>query len=73
MGKLLHTEKISLDSRRAVARFFFLEVAENTDLKGKIDVGKHAIRSYFLMVKTSHSNSRSKYTPHTLVEANFRQ
>ena len=73
MGKLLHTERVGSDSRREVARFFFLEVAGNTDLKGKIDVGKHAILSYFLMVKTSHSNSRSKYTPHTPVEANSRR
>ena len=73
MGKLLYTERIGLDSRKEVARFFFLEVAGNTDLKGKIDERKHAILSYFLMVKTSHLNSRSKYTPHTPVEANSRQ
>ena len=73
MRKLLHTEKVGLDFRRKVTRFFFLEVTGNTDLKRKIDVRKHAIISYFLMVKTSHSNSRSKYTPHTPVEANSRR
>ncbi len=45
MAKLLHTERVGSNSRREVARFFFLEVAENTDLKEKIDVGKHAILS----------------------------
>ena len=47
-----------------VARFFFLEVAGNTDLKGKKDVGKHVILSYFPIVKILNLNSRSKYTPY---------
>ena len=51
MGKLLNTERAGSDFVREVVRFFFLKVTGNTDLKGKIDIGKHAILSHFLMVK----------------------
>lgn len=51
MGKLLNTERAGSDFGREVVRIFFLKVTKNTDLKGKIYVGKHAILSHFLMVK----------------------
>ncbi len=60
-------ERVGLDSRGEVARFFFLEMAENRSIIGKINEGKHAILSYFPMVKTPNSNSRSKHTPHATI------
>ena len=51
MGKLLNTERAGSDFVREVVRFFFLKVTGNTDLKGKIDIKRHAILSYFLIVK----------------------
>ena len=40
-----------MDFEREVVQFFFLKLTGNTDLKKKIDVGKHAILSHFLIVK----------------------
>ena len=70
-------ERVGSGSGGEVARFFFLEVAGNTDLERKTDVGKHAILSHFPMVKTPNTNPRSKHTPHATnpapPEANFRR
>ncbi len=60
-------ERVGLGSRGEVARFFFLEVAENRGIIGKTNEGKHAILSHFPMVKTPNSNSRSKHTPYTTI------
>ncbi len=43
----LHTERVCLDSRGEVARLFFLEVAGNTDLKRKTDVGNMQFQATF--------------------------
>ena len=51
MGKLQNIERPGLDFGREVVRFFFLKLTGNTDLKGKIDVGKLAILSYCFMMK----------------------
>ena len=43
----MRTERVGLDSGGEVARFFFLEVAENTNLKGKTDVGNMQFQATF--------------------------
>ncbi len=60
-------ERVGLGSRGEVARFFFLEVAENIGIIRKTNEGKHAILSHFPMVKTPNSNSWSKHTPHATI------
>ncbi len=60
-------ERVGFDFRGEVARFFFLEVAENRGIIGKTNEGKHAILSHFPMVKRPNSNSRSKHTPHATI------
>ena len=57
IGKLLNTEKAGSDFVRKVVQFFFLKVTENTDLKRKIDVGKHTILSHFLIMKIPGQNT----------------
>ena len=44
----LRTERVGSDSGGEVARFFFLEVARNTDLKGKTDVENMQFKATFL-------------------------
>ena len=56
MRKLLNTEMAGLDFVREIVRFFFLKVTGNTNLKGKINIKKHAILCYFLMVKIPDQN-----------------
>ncbi len=60
-------ERVGLGSRGEVARFFFLEVAENRGIIGKINEGKLAVLSHFPMVKTPNSNSWSKHTPYATI------
>ncbi len=43
----MRTERVGSNSGGEVARFFFLEVAENTDLKGKTDVGNMQFQATF--------------------------
>ncbi len=56
-------ERVGFGFRGEVARFFFLELAENRGVIGKTNEGKHAILSHFPMVKTPNSNSRFKAHP----------
>ncbi len=60
-------ERVGLGSRGEVARFFFLEVAENRSIIEKTNEEKHAILSHFHMVKTLNSNSWSKHTSHATI------
>ncbi len=60
-------ERVGLGSRGEVARFFFLEVAENRGIIRKTNEGKHAILNHFPIVKTLNSNSRSKHTPNATI------